>query len=246
MKQETINLIKSMTEQGFLVIVDPEKLNDQDRVIIQVMAWKDGDNKAEATLTADDVKINVKIADLARDEWAKPTHKDAIDELKKQLNDVGYELSSEPIDLLQCDGRIFRAKIQGVACEGKIRVSDDIDYGVYLCNDQKDNAWNDVDKFGYRGAWFMRTDRPDFNKSITDFELLPEPRVIFTNCVGEVFTEEDIKDNILVYHYGYLSNMIYIGHISKIPVSRYAAVNNGTDIFRSKKSLLKYLYETCE
>ena len=39
MKQETIDLIKSMTEQGFLVIVDPEKVNDEDRAIIKVMAF---------------------------------------------------------------------------------------------------------------------------------------------------------------------------------------------------------------
>ena len=246
MKQETINIIKSMTEQGFLVIVDPEKLKGDGAAMIEVMNWKENNNGVEISSTAEDVKINVKIADLASEEWAKPTQKDAIDALKKQLNDVGYELSSEPIDLLQCDGRRFRAKIQGVACEGKISVCDDIDYGVYLCNDKKDNARKDVDKLGYRGAWFMRTDRSDFNTSIADFELLPEPRVIFTNCVGEVFTDEDIKGNILVYHYGYSSNMIYISHISEIAVSRYAAVNNGTDIFRSKKSLLKYLYETCE
>lgn len=206
MKQETINIIKSMTEQGFLVIVDPEKLKGEDRAIIKVMEWKDTDNKAEATLTAEEPEI----------------------------------------DLLQCDGRRFRAKIHGVECEGKIRVDYDIDYGIYLCNDKKDNAWRAVDKFEYRCAWFMRTDRSDFNTSITDFELLHESRVIFTNCVGEVFTEEDIKDNILVYHYGYLSNRVFSNYISDIGNSRYAAVNNGTDIFRSKKSLLKYLYETCD
>ena len=72
MKQETIDLIKSMTEQGFLVIVDPEKVNAEDRAIIKVMAWKDADNKAHVALTAE-----------------------------------------EPvIDLLQCDGRRFMAKIQ--------------------------------------------------------------------------------------------------------------------------------------
>ena len=59
MKQETIDLIKSMTEQGFLVIVDPEKLKGEDRAIIKVMAWKDTDNKAEATLTAEEPKIDL-------------------------------------------------------------------------------------------------------------------------------------------------------------------------------------------
>ena len=207
MKQETIDLIKSMTEQGFLVIVDPEKLKDQDRVIIQVVAREDGANKAETTLTAEEPKPE--------------------------------------IDLLQCDGRRFRAKIQRVECEGKIRVSDDIDYGVYLCNDQKDNAWNDVDKFGYRGAWFMRTDRPDFNKSITDFELLHESRVIFTNCVGEVFTEEDNRNGFEVWFASFNPLMIRSNKINSINVYD-ASKSSTTDIFRSKKSLLKYLYETCE
>ena len=205
MKQETIDLIKSMTEQGFLVIVDPGKVNDEDRAIIKVMAWKDTDNKAEATLTAEEPEI----------------------------------------DLLQCDGRRFRAKIEGVACEGKIRVSDDIDYGVYLCNDKKDNAWRDVDKFEYRCAWFMRTDRSDFNTSITDFELLPEPKVIFTNCVGEVFTEEDLEGKRQTWYFDYFSNNIKTPFICDL--RKYDGDNiNRTDIFRSKKSLLKYLYETCE
>ena len=75
MKQETIDLIKSMTEQGVLVIVDPEKVNDEDRAIIKVMAWKDTDNKANVALTAE-----------------------------------------EPvIDLLQCDGRRFKADTKGLS-----------------------------------------------------------------------------------------------------------------------------------
>ena len=204
MKQETIDLIKSMTEQGFWVIVDPKKLNDEDSAIIKVMAWKDTDNKADVALTDEEPEI----------------------------------------DLLQCDGRWFRAKIEGVECEGKIRVDYDIEYGIYLCNDKKDNAWRAVDKFEYRCAWFMRTDRSDFNTPITDFELLPEPKVIFTNCVGEVFTEEDAKNNISVLWWSFVDNKILIGNFQGIVYSgvpRYT-----TDIFRSKKSLLKYLYETCD
>ena len=209
MKQETIDLIKSMTEQGFLVIVDPEKLKGEYRAIIKVMARKDTDNKAEVTLTAE-----------------KPG-----------------------IDLLQCDGRRFRAKIDGVECEGKIRVDYDIDYGIYLCNDKKDNAWRAVDKFEYRCAWFMRTDRSDFNTSITDFELLPEPKVIFTNCVGEVFTEEDIASRLKVWwaDTGLDSGIIETNcmEISGLCGDELEGEDNVTDIFRSKKSLLKYLYETC-
>lgn len=209
MKQETINLIKSMTKQGFLVIVDPAKVNDEDRAIIKVMAWKDTDNKEDVTLTAEEPEIN----------------------------------------LLQCDGRRFRAKIEGVECEGKIRVDYDIDYGIYLCNDKKDNAWRAVDKFEYRCAWFMRTDRSDFNTSITDFELLPEPKVIFTNCVGEVFTEEDVKKNIEVW-VGSISgkglNKILNCPICDLTRDIFRGNDYETDIFRSKKSLLKYLYETCD
>ena len=162
-------------------------------------------------------------------------------------------LKEEPkpeIDLLQCDGRRFRAKIQGVASEGKIRVHDDIDYGVYLCNDKKDNAWEDVDKLGYRGAWFMRTDRSDFNTSITDFELLPEPRVIFTNCVGEMFTEEDVDNTMIVWYADIIPGdktiNTHSANIALFDAKEFKSEGRLTDIFRSKKSLLKYLYETCD
>ena len=201
MKQETIDLIKSMTEQGFLVIVDPEIYNGNTTTVVISKKPDEGQKEPE-------------------------------------------------IDLLQCDGRRFRAKIQGVECEGKIMVSDDIDYGVYLCNDQKDNAWKDVDKFVYKGAWFMRTDRSDFNTSVTDFELLPEPRVIFTNCVGEVFTEEDLGNGLEVWWADTSpdSGIICTScvKISKLCDDEFNGESDVTDIFRSKKSLLKYLYETCE
>lgn len=217
MKQETIDLIKSMTEQGFLVVVDPGKLKGDGAVMIEVINLEEG---------ASDEKINDEIAKLAG--------------FKKE--------DKEPeIDLLQCDGRRFRANIEGVECEGKIRVDYDIDYGVYLCNDQKDNAWRAISKFEYRGAWFMRTDRPNFNISITDFELLPEPKVVFTNCVGEVFTEEDVEKDIKVWHFQSNTNKIYSTMLSDIQSPEYyAAIKTSTDIFRSRKSLLKYLYETCE
>ena len=228
MKQETINLIKSMTEQGFLVIVDPEKLKGEGSVMIEVIDWKENDNGVEISSTADDEKINAEIAELAGFKKEEPKPK---------------------IDLLQCDGRRFRAKIEGVECEGKIRVDYDIDYGIYLCNDKKDNAWRAVDKFEYRCAWFMRTDRSDFNTSITDFELLPEPKVIFTNCVGEVFTEEDVKKNIEVW-VGSISgkglNKILNCPICDLTRDIFRGNDYETDIFRSKKSLLKYLYETCD
>ena len=88
MKQETINIIKSMTEQGFLVIVDPEKLKGEGAVMIEVMNWKENNNGVKISSTANDQKINAEIAELAgfKKEEPKPE-----------------------IDLLQCDGRRFRA-----------------------------------------------------------------------------------------------------------------------------------------
>ena len=147
MKQETIDLIKSMTEQGFLVIVDPEKLKGEDRAIIKVMAWKDTDNKAEATLTAEEPKI----------------------------------------DLLQCDGRRFRAKIRSILCEGIISVESG---DVFLCQNSI-NGFSARDKKGFIWSWLVHDGSHEWlnYNNVTDLELLPEPNVIFTNCVGEVFTE---------------------------------------------------------
>ena len=223
MKQETINIIKSMTEQGFLVIVDPEKLNDQDRVIIKVMAWKDTDNKAEVTLTAADEEVNAEIAELAgfKKEEPKPE-----------------------IDLLQCDGRRFRAKINDVDCEGVMSVERG---ELFFCQDAQDGAEAD-DMKGFKFSW--RVCRPFTIKNfhgwgVTDFELLPEPRVIFTNCVGEVFTEEDARNDITLWWLGLSTESIICGRFSSITGS-YAASKTSTDIFRSKKLLLKYLYDTCD
>ena len=118
---------------------------------------------------------------------------------------------------------------------------------VYLCqNSLNGNAAKD--KKGFKWSWSVENGTYDclLEGDVTNFELLPEPRVIFTNCVGEVFTDEDIKDDILVWHYGHLSNRVFNNYISEIGNSRYAAASNNTDIFRSKKSLLKYLYETCD
>ena len=76
-------------------------------------------------------------------------------------------------------------------------------------------------------------------------ERTPEPRVIFTNCAGEVFTEEDKKKDVTVWWLGLSTKSIICGRFSSITGS-YGAGSTSTDIFRSRKSLLKYLYETCE
>ena len=205
MKQETIDIIKSMTEQGFLVIVDPEKLNDEDVAIIRVMAWKDTDNKADVTLTVEEPKPE--------------------------------------IDLLKCDERRFRAKIEGIECEGVVSVESG---EVFLCQNSI-NGYSANDKKGFRWSWRVHDGSPEWLNShdVTDFELLPEPRVIFTNCVGEVFTDEDLENGIEIWWATYgvsniLSGKLFNGRAKK------GLPGITTDIFRSKKSLLKYLYETCE
>ena len=228
MKQETINIIKSMTEQGFLVIVDPEKLKGDEAVVIEVMNWKEGGNGVEISSPADDVEINVKISELAG--------------FKK-------EESKPEIGLLQCDGRRFRAKIEGVECEGVVSVEG---RELFLCQDKECGAEAD-NKKGFKFSWRVH---PPFtadgfeNYDVTDFELLPEHRVIFTNCVGEVFTEEDVRTDLKVWwaETRFDSGIVETNctEISKLDEDEFAKGAETTDIFRSKKSLLKYLYETCD
>ena len=75
-------------------------------------------------------------------------------------------------------------------------------------------------------------------------ELNPEPSVIFTNCVGEVFTEEDKETNMEVWWAE--NDTLTSAGIRYISHEDFATHEDYTDIFRSKKSLLKYLYETCD
>lgn len=54
-------------------------------------------------------------------------------------------------NLLKCNGRRFRANIEGVKCDGKIRVEDGL---VYLCQNEKNgNSCNN--KFGYKYSWSL-------------------------------------------------------------------------------------------
>ena len=103
------------------------------------------------------------------------------------------------------------------------------------------------DKKGFNWAWLVENGSPerlDYN-DVTDFELLPEPGVIFTNCVGEVFTEEDKNNGLNVFWASFKPLEIRHDKINSIKI--YSACKKlTTDIFRSQKSLLKYLYETCE
>ena len=76
-------------------------------------------------------------------------------------------------------------------------------------------------------------------------ERNPESSVIFTNCVGEVFTDNDRKNNATVFWASFNPLQIRQGNVNSIKI--YSKLGKATtDIFRSKKSLLKYLYETCD
>ena len=157
-------------------------------------------------------------------------------------------LKEEPkpeIDLLQCDGRRFRAKIEGATCEGIISIEDGL---LFLCQNNECGAIA-KDKKGFKFSWRVH---PPFtadgfeNYDVTDFELLPEHRVIFTNCVGEVFTEEDAQRNSTVFRWDFEEEKICAVYFNLIHKDYYGKDTVCTEIFRSKKSLLKYLYETCD
>ena len=160
-------------------------------------------------------------------------------------------LKEEPrpeIDLLQCDGRRFRAKIRKIECEGVVSVEDGI---VYLCqNSLNGNAAKD--KKGFKWSWSVENGTYDclLEDDVTNFELLPEHRVIFTNCVGEVFTEEDVDNKMTVWYADIIPGdktiNTYSSNIALFDSKEFKSGGRLTDIFRSKKSLLKYLYETCD
>ncbi len=215
MKQQTIDLIKSMTEQGFLVIVDPEKLKGEGAVMVEVMNWNENNNGVEIS-SAHDEKINAEIAKLAgfKKEEPKPE-----------------------IDLLKCDGRRFRAKIKKIVCDGRISVEDG---RVFLCqNSLNGNAAKD--KKGFKWSWSVENGTYDclLEDDVTNFELLPEPRVIFTNCVGEVFTEEDVDNKMTVWYADIIPGdktiNTYSSNIALFDSKEFKSGGRLTDIFRSKK-----------
>lgn len=74
--------------------------------------------------------------------------------------------------------------------------------------------------------------------AVTDFELLHETKVIFTNCIGETFTEEDLANNIEVWWTAFHPTRILSERIKNIKMYP-SCPNCTTDIFRSKESLLK-------
>lgn len=87
---------------------------------------------------------------------------------KKWINKTEQITTME--NLLKCDGRRFRAKIDGTPCEGKIRVED---AHVLLCQDKKNGAFC-KDKLGYKYAWCIAygSEEDITSHSVTDFQLL--------------------------------------------------------------------------
>lgn len=74
-------------------------------------------------------------------------------------------------NLLKCNGRRFRAKIQGVECEGRISVEHNM---VHLCQDKRQGAAC-KEKYGYKYSWFTPTSESGeiLSFTVTDLQLLP-------------------------------------------------------------------------
>ena len=74
-------------------------------------------------------------------------------------------------NLLKCDGRRFRCKIEQVSVEGRIRVEDN---NVYLCQNEMDGL-EARDRYGYKYSWSVLSgSKKEFAYSnISDFVLLP-------------------------------------------------------------------------
>lgn len=75
-------------------------------------------------------------------------------------------------NLLKCNGRRFRAKIDGVLCEGKVKVYDG---EAFLCQNKK-FGYDCADRGGYKYSWrvtfFGKVDFDDEDTRVTDFQLL--------------------------------------------------------------------------
>ena len=73
-------------------------------------------------------------------------------------------------NLLNCNGRRFRANIKDEQCEGKIRVEDGF---VYLCQNKRDGKIC-RDKLGYKYSWVVGDGSDEYidGNFVTDFHLL--------------------------------------------------------------------------
>ena len=155
------------------------------------------------------------------------------------------QAQKEPLDLTKilecCEGVELWCTVLGKVKLISINKTDN--YPIIIGSESKDKVTKD-------GRWLETHGEcvlfPSFDNR--DWSTFKKPaKVIFTNCVGEVFTEEDENNDIIVWYYeDVYSNQIYACKISSLVRCTYKASSISSDIFRSKKSLLKYLYETCE
>lgn len=96
---------------------------------------------------------------------------DAMKEATKEYKSLNLNTTME--NLLSCDGRRFRCKIDGTLATGIIRVADG---RVYLFQNEKGRPIC-IDKREYKYAWGVRSgtkaDFADPNIMVTDFRLIP-------------------------------------------------------------------------
>lgn len=92
-------------------------------------------------------------------------------------------------NLLNCDGRRFRAKIDGVECEGRIQVYRD---NVFLCQDAIRGCPFDND-LGYRYSWNVQSGTEDdlLNNKVSDFCL-----VVMTAAEIEAYKDWRVGDKV--------------------------------------------------
>lgn len=85
-------------------------------------------------------------------------------------------------ELLKCDGRKFRAVIDGVECEGKITVENG---WIYLCQN-KCNGVDCMDKKGYDYSWGYMSST-SLSGRVTNFQLINDyPKVMLVSDVEGV------------------------------------------------------------
>ena len=110
---------------------------------------------------------------------------DAMKEAKKEYKSLN--LNTTMVNLLSCDGRRFRCKINGMPVEGKVRVEGN---KVYLCQNKHDG--NDADdKLGYKYSWEVTS---GFEQNhVTEFKILPP-------CTAEeieAYKDWQVRDKIM-------------------------------------------------
>lgn len=91
---------------------------------------------------------------------------------KEFKSELTQKKNNLPENLLDCDGKRFSCKIEGVYSEGVITV----EYGkVYLCQNQK-QGYECINKKGYYCSWSVikgrKEDFEDDDINVTEFELI--------------------------------------------------------------------------